>query len=641
MAVARVPVCAEALEVEVELSGRVGAVDEHRHARVARAAADLLDRKPERRRRADVADEEDARAVGHRGQQLVRRSRRRRVDRDVAGACPLADPVPEQLVAAVLVRRGHHLVAGPQVERARDRVHRRCRVRDEHQVRRVGADVLGKPLPRAADRVREAAKEAQRLDRVPLHVSLDPLVLREDGPRTRAERAVVEEDQRRIEQEELAHGVKRRPQTDTQQSLTDAQPDTQEAVGSMAVVIQDPSGSRYGISHVAALAAAAVLGGAVALGGAALTGILDGGTTTRELVASPVASNPPVAFAKGRALSINEIYRRAAPGVVQITSTTLVDVPQDPIFGNPFAPQQQQTQSLGSGFVIDKAGHVVTNYHVIEGASDVQVSFSSGERLEAKVVGTDPATDIGVLKINASSRALTPLLLTPDSDTVRVGDSVVAIGNPFGYTRSATSGIVSALDRPLAAPDERGVISHGIQTDAALNHGNSGGPLLNAAGEVIGVNSQISTGNTGQEGNLGIGFAIPSNTVRQVVADLIAHGHVDHAFLGIGANELTPQLADLFNLPVRRGLLVGQVDEGSAAANAGLRGGTSQVTVAGESWSLGGDIVVRADGVATPTLDKLRDVIASHEPGDKIDLVIYRDKERQTIEVTLGRQPSP
>jgi len=402
----------------------------------------------------------------------------------------------------------------------------------------------------------------------------------------------------------------------------------------------DPSGSRYGISHAAALVAAAVLGGVVALGGAALTGSLGGSTTVRELVTSPSGANPPVAFARGHALSINEIYRRSAPGVVQITSTAVVDVPQDPIFGDPFAPQQQQTQSLGSGFVMDKAGHVVTNYHVVEGASAVEVSFSNGERLTAKLVGTDAGTDIAVLKIKASSRALTPLQWG-NSDTVRVGDSVVAIGNPFGYTRSATSGIVSAIDRPLEAPDQSGVISHGIQTDAALNHGNSGGPLINAAGEVIGVNSQISTGTTGQEGNLGIGFAIPSNTVRNVVADLISQGHVDHAFLGISASELTPQVAELFNLPVSRGLLVDRLDQGSAAAQAGLHGGTTRETLAGESWSLGGDIIVKADGIATPTLDKLRDVIASHEPGDMIELVIYRNKERQTIDVTLGRQPSP
>ncbi len=227
------------------------------------------------------------------------------------------------------------------------------------------------------------------------------------------------------------------------------------------------------------------------------------------------SSSAPVAFAAGKALSINQIYRRWSSGVVQITSTSIVNVPQDPLFGNPFASPQQEEQSLGSGFVIDKAGHIVTNYHVIEGAKSVQVSFSNGDNMKARVVGSDPSTDIAVLEVQAQSRALTPLVWG-NSDAAEVGDSVVAIGNPFGYTRSVTAGIISALNRPLTAPNDF-AIQHAIQTDAALNHGNSGGPLLNARGAVIGVNSQISTGNTGQQGNLGIGFAVPSNTVRNVV----------------------------------------------------------------------------------------------------------------------------
>jgi S1-C subfamily serine protease len=383
-----------------------------------------------------------------------------------------------------------------------------------------------------------------------------------------------------------------------------------------------------------------VLGGAVALGGAALLGDLGGKTTERVLIPAATRANPPVSFAQGRALSINQVYRRAAPAVVQITSTSIVEVPQNPFFPDPFAPQTQQQQALGSGFVIDKGGHMVTNYHVVEGAQDVQVSFSSGERLKAKVVGSDPSTDIAVLQIDAHSRALTPLTWG-DSDSVQVGDSVVAIGNPFGFTRSATAGIVSALDRPLAAPDNMGTIDHAIQTDAALNHGNSGGPLLDARGEVIGVNSQISTGNTGQQGNLGIGFAIPSNAVRRVVADLIANGHVNHAFLGVSVQEITPQIAQLFHLPVKHGLLVGRVDPGTAAAKAHVRQATNQVTVAGETWPLGGDIIVEADGTPTDNAGRLRDVIVSHKPGDTIDLELYRGGAKQTIHVKLGRQPSP
>jgi len=390
-------------------------------------------------------------------------------------------------------------------------------------------------------------------------------------------------------------------------------------------------------ARLAALVVVAIAGGAAALGGASLLGQLGEGTTVRQIV-TPESSNTPASFAHGKAMSINEIYRRWAPGVVQITSTSIVNVPQDPLFGNPFAPSTEEQQSLGSGFVINKAGHIVTNYHVIEGAKSVQVSFSNGDNVKARVVGSDPSTDIAVLQVKAHSRALTPLAWG-NSDALQVGDSVVAIGNPFGYTRSVTQGIVSALDRPLTAPNDF-PIQHAIQTDAALNHGNSGGPLLDARGEVIGVNSQISTGNTGQQGNLGIGFAIPSNTVRNVVAQIIEHGHVDHAVIGIRVQELTPSVAELFRLPVKQGLLVAHVQAGSGAADAGLKGPTDQVVVAGVTWPLGGDIIVEADGVATTTVNKLSDVIANHKPGDTIKLVIYRGDTKQTIEVKLGRQRS-
>jgi S1-C subfamily serine protease len=266
------------------------------------------------------------------------------------------------------------------------------------------------------------------------------------------------------------------------------------------------------------------------------------------------------------------------------------------------------------------------------------VSFSNGDNVKAHIVGSDPSTDIAVLQVSTHSRALTPLVWG-NSDDAQVGDSVVAIGNPFGYTRSVTAGIISAIDRPLTAPNDF-PIQHAIQTDAALNHGNSGGPLLDARGEVIGVNSQISTGNTGQQGNLGIGFAVPSNAVRTVVTQIIESGHAEHAFLGIRAQGLTPSIAQLFHLPVKHGLLVAHVEAGTAAAHAGLKGATNQVVVAGESWPLGGDIIVQADGVPTTTVNKLSDVIANHKPGDTIELVVYRSNAKQKIEVKLGRQRS-
>jgi S1-C subfamily serine protease len=389
------------------------------------------------------------------------------------------------------------------------------------------------------------------------------------------------------------------------------------------------------LAGAAGLVAAAVLGAGLALGGAALVGDLGGKTTTVREVQSSAA--PVVARQTPQtALSINQIYRRAAPGVVQVTSTTIVKIPADPFFGNPFFPQEQRQQSLGSGFVVDKAGHIVTNYHVIEGARQVRVSFSNGSSMKASVVGTDPSSDLAVLKIDASSRALTPLSLG-NSDQMRVGDPVVAIGNPFGLDRTVTAGIVSAIQRAITAPNGY-TIDHVIQTDAAINHGNSGGPLLNGLGQVIGVNSQIETGST-TSGNVGVGFAIPSNTVKTVIAQLIREGRVDRAFVGISAVPVTRDLARVFRLPVSKGLLVQSVEPGSGAGKAGLKAGSTQVVLAGESYTLGGDIIVEAGGTPVASLDKLRDVVNGKKPGEKLELTVYRGDRKLSIHVKLGRQP--
>jgi S1-C subfamily serine protease len=337
---------------------------------------------------------------------------------------------------------------------------------------------------------------------------------------------------------------------------------------------------------------------------------------------------------------VNEIYRRAAPGVVQVTATEVVKTPSVDPFGFPFTTPQstQQAQALGSGFVIDKAGHVVTNFHVVQGARSVDVSFSNNESMRARVVGTDPSTDIAVLQVGAHSRALTPLPLG-NSDAVRVGDSVVAIGNPFGYDRTVTAGIVSALQRVIQAPNSYS-IDHVIQTDAALNKGNSGGPLLNARGDVIGVNSQISTGGSGSSGNVGIGFAVPINTVKTVAAQIIHTGHAEHPFLGIAAQAVTSSAARLFRLPVTHGLLVAHVEAGSGAAKAGLKAGTQSATLAGETYPLGGDLISSADHVQLYSVEQLRDVIGDMKPGDQVQLVVYRGDRQRTVTVTLGRQPS-
>ena len=385
---------------------------------------------------------------------------------------------------------------------------------------------------------------------------------------------------------------------------------------------------------LAGLLAAALLGGAIALGGAAAFGKLGNKTTIiREEAAS--RSSAPAVFQQGKQRSINEIYRASAPAVVHIETTTRVKQPADPFFGNPFGTSQTQ-RALGSGFVIDKAGHIVTNYHVVQGASLIQVSFSNNERFKAKVVGVDPSTDVAVLKVNVKSRALKTLTLG-NSDDVRVGDQVIAIGNPFGLDRSVTAGIVSAVQRRIEAPNNLS-IAHVVQTDAALNHGNSGGPLLNAQGEVIGVNAQIETGGQTQ-GNVGIGFAIPINTVKAVVAELIKHGKVQHAFLGIEGKTLQPNIARLFHLPVTSGVLIASVRPNTGAAEAGLKAATNQITVEGESWPAGGDVIVKADGQPVPTIERLIDFISTKKPGDKIGLEVIRGTSRVHLSVTLGRQP--
>jgi len=377
----------------------------------------------------------------------------------------------------------------------------------------------------------------------------------------------------------------------------------------------------------AALVATASLGGAVAVGAVALLGGLDGSTTiVTETVSSPATGAAP---RTAGAMSVNEIYERAAPGVVQITSTGQAGVSILPA-GDP------RQLALGSGFVMDKAGHIVTNFHVVEGAVEIRVSFSNRDTVEATLVGTDPSTDLAVLEVDTSASALTPLWLG-DSDKVRVGDPVVAIGNPFGLDRTATAGIVSALQRFITAPNQY-TIDHVIQTDAPINHGNSGGPLLNTHGQVIGVNTQIETGGI-STGNVGIGFAVPSNTVKDVVAQILSTGKVDHAYLGIRGQAVTSDLAETYNLPVEAGILVASVEPGSGAAKARLKGGRTQVVVAGETYVLGGDIIVGFDSQRISSIEELRDAIAAHKPGEKISLAIYRAAKKTSVTVTLGRRP--
>ncbi len=366
-----------------------------------------------------------------------------------------------------------------------------------------------------------------------------------------------------------------------------------------------PLGLRAG-----ALVAAGAAGAGIAVGVVVLLGGLVRDTmTVREVVnGSPPGSGDPSFARAARPLTIQEIYVRAAPGVVQVTAAG----------------------GSGSGFVIDKAGHVVTNDRVVKGATSAEVSFSNDERLPARIVGRDPSTDLAVLQVQAQARALTPLPLG-DPGSLQVGDAVVAIGNPLGKGRSVTAGIVSALRRRALAADGAS-IDRAIETDATLGSGDTGGPLLDSGGRVVGVTTEV-------RGAGGAAFAIPVDTVENVAAQLIAHGVAAHPFLGVDASAITPSVARLFRLPVQHGLLVGSVCGGSGAALAGLRGAAQEVTLAGDTWPLGGDIIVQADGVAVTSAAQLDSLVQQRLPGDTLRLEIYRGTKDMTLEVTLGRQP--
>jgi S1-C subfamily serine protease len=394
------------------------------------------------------------------------------------------------------------------------------------------------------------------------------------------------------------------------------------------------------VPKAAGLFVAALAGGTVAVIGAALVGVGEKTTTVREVLVDRSSEGSVSQLEPASRLTLRDIYRERAPGVVQVTSTTKVRLPRSQWFGNPFGlPATEVQQSLGSGFVIDKAGLVVTNYHVVSTARSVYVSFSNSDSMRAEIVGRDAATDVALLKVIASSRALKPLKIG-DSDDVQVGDQVAAIGNPLGYERSITLGIVSALHRSLTSP-EGTPIDRVIQTDAVLNRGNSGGPLLNAQGEVIGVSSAIASGDSGS--NTGIGFAIPINTVKDVVAQLKDRGHVEHPFFGAVTRPIGSRIARIFNLPAERGLLVESVYPGSGAAQAGLVGGSDEVVLAGESYILGGDLIVKADGMNVSTTERLREIVAEHRPGDTVSIEFFRFREGEprTVDVKLGRQTPP
>ncbi len=314
------------------------------------------------------------------------------------------------------------------------------------------------------------------------------------------------------------------------------------------------------------------------------------------------------------------VYRKNIPSVVNVTSRAMAF---DFFYG--LVPQEGQ----GSGFVIDKEGHILTNYHVIADARQVEVTLHNRKKLRATIVGTDPSHDLAIIQIKATD--LVPAVLG-DSHNLQVGQKVYAIGNPFGLAGTMTRGIVSSI-RPVQEPNGTR-IDEAIQTDAAINPGNSGGPLMNWHGEVIGINTMILS--NGVEQNSGIGFAIPINTAKAVLNDLVTLGRVRRPALGVSTIPISPELADEIGLPVDFGLLIVRVYPGGAAEAAGLRGGDQRAYLGNTPIMLGGDLIIAIDGQKVEDEDDLSQMMNNHRAGDTIQITIYRGKKKMQVSVQLG-----
>ena len=371
---------------------------------------------------------------------------------------------------------------------------------------------------------------------------------------------------------------------------------------------------------------AALLGAAAALaivGVLALIGVFDGDDDTDGVRGPGVSS----ALGQEDAGRINEIFERASPGVIFIQAR-VAQQEQSP-FGS---PEPQEGVATGSGFVTDENGHVVTNAHVVAGAREVKIRFQEGSLVDAEVIGTDVSTDVALLKVDPGEAELTPLP-PADSGDVKVGDLVLALGNPLGLEDTITAGIVSGKQRRIEAPN--GVpIENVIQTDAAVNQGNSGGPLLDMRGRVIGINSQIAT-SEGGTGFIGIAFAVPSNTAKRVIAELKDDGRVERPFLGVSAVGVTAQLARQLRLGTERGALVVAVSEGSPAERAGIR------PAAGKGGALTGpgDVIVQVADTAVRTQEDLARAIAEQRPGNEVTITIVRRGDRREVTVRLANRP--
>ena len=366
---------------------------------------------------------------------------------------------------------------------------------------------------------------------------------------------------------------------------------------------------------------AGVAGGAIAL--AADGSPSDDHASASAPAAPAAASGTPTAA---------QLYKQDDPGVVVITANETRKTQ-----ASLFQPSQtEQVQSLGSGFVIDEQGDIVTNDHVVAGADSLKVGFGGGASYSAKVVGADPSSDLAVIRLQNAPADLHPLAFDTSS-AVHPGDPVYAIGNPFGLDSTMTAGIVSATGRDIQAPDGL-TIPDAIQTDAPINHGNSGGPLIDAAGHVVGVASQIQGGTV--DANVGVGFAVPSDTVRSVVGQLIANGHAAHPWLGAGLATIDPALASADHGLPKQGVLIVKVTAGSPAAKAGLQAAQVERSAGGSAVPRGGDAVTAIDGKPVASSADLADAVAQLKPGDHITLTVVRGGQQRTVQVTVGTAPT-
>ena len=368
--------------------------------------------------------------------------------------------------------------------------------------------------------------------------------------------------------------------------MTVMTPSSEERNGTRMSFLENPR-----TALATALTSAALIGaGTVAV----LTSTLED-EPARTAVAAATNGVPATASTS----TLVALYRETSPSVVEITVSASAS-------NTPFGRQSGQ----GSGFVYDDEGHVITNHHVIAGARSVKVQFSNGKTYDATVVGSDASTDVAVIDVEAPASVLRPLTLA-DSSRLQVGESVIAIGSPYGLEGTLTTGIISALGRQITAPNKF-AIDDAIQTDAAINHGNSGGPLLDLDGKVIGINSQIESESGGNDG---IGFAVPSNTVERIAKALIEDGSVEHAYLGVATDASKDG----------EGAAIAEVRPGTPAAKAGLRAG---------------DVVTKLDGEAITTSDQLRSLVSAHRPGDELELTVKRGDSTLTLDVVLGTRPS-